>query len=215
MFRMVRVKKGKTQKRVYNYIKQQIETDTWLNGYHIIEQDLANSLSVSRTPIRGAIAQLIQEKYLKKETNRGVIVSKNKISNKEFVERTQLIELLCSHYLFQLQIKEYMVDREAFLSLVEINKNKQLNKEEFYDKFWQCFLVPLSNDLMKKTIMTQVSVIKLVKFPNASIDFLYKETEQLGKKVSLLLLDRKFELARKELRVYINRLNLELIDQQI
>lgn len=108
-----------------------------------------------------------------------------------------------------------MVDREAFLSLVEINKNKQLNKEEFYDKFWQCFLVPLSNDLMKKTIMTQVSAIKLVKFPNASIDFLYKETEQLGQKVSLLLLDRKFELARKELRVYINRLNLELIDQQI
>lgn len=215
MFRMVRVKKGKTQKKVYDYIKNQIETDTWLNGYHIIEQDLADSLAVSRTPIRGAIEQLIQEKYLKKETNRGVIVSKEKISNKEFVERTQLIELLCSHYLFQLQIKEYMVDNESFLSLVELSEKNQISREEFYDLFWHNFLIPLNNDLMKKTILTQVSSIQLVEFPNVSIDFLYKETQKLSQKITLLLVDKKFEMARKELRVYINRLNLELIDQQL
>lgn len=211
---MVRVKKGKTQKLVYDYIKKQIETDTWLNGYHIIEQDLANDLKVSRTPIRSAIDQLIDENYLKKEANRGVIVKKERISNKEFTERTQLIELLCSHYLFQLQIKEYLIDDQSFLSMEELNKPSS-NKEYYYDLFWQQFLSPLNNELMKSTILTQITSIKLVEFPNVSINFLYDETHKLSKKLSRLLLEKNYEVARKEIRVYINRLNLELIDQQI
>lgn len=212
---MVRVKKGKTQKLVYDYIKQQIETDTWLDGYHIIEQDLANELSVSRTPIRGAIEQLMQEKYLQKETNRGVVVKKERISHKEFIERTQMIELLCSHYLFQLQIKEYLIDNESFMSLKLLEQRTQISKEEYYHLFWRDFLMPLDNDLMKKTILTQLSSLTLVSFPNGTIDFLYDETMKLSQKIASSVLDKKFDVARKELRVYINRLNLELIDQQL
>ncbi|MGX4686401.1 GntR family transcriptional regulator [Vagococcus sp. JNUCC 83] len=209
------MKKGKTQKLVYDYIKQQIETDNWLDGYHIIEQDLANELSVSRTPIRGAIEQLMQEKYLQKETNRGVVVKKERISNKEFIERTQMIELLCSHYLFQLQIREYLIDNESFLSFKSLEQQSYISKEEYYHLFWRNFLMPLDNDLMKTTILTQLSSLTLVSFPNVSIDFLYDETMKLSQKIASSVLNRKFDVARKELRVYINRLNLELIDQQL
>ncbi|MGX6970214.1 GntR family transcriptional regulator [Vagococcus bubulae] len=208
------MRKGKTQKLVYEYVKKQIETDTWLNGYHIVEQDLANELQVSRTPIRSAIDQLIDEKYLRKEANRGVVVKKERISNKEFMERTQLIELLCSHYLFQLQIKEYLIDDQSFLPLEDLEKQSS-DKEYHYDLFWRKFLSPLSNELMKLTILTQIASIKLVDFPNVSVEFLYDETYKLSQKLPMLLLEKKFEVARKEIRVYINRLNLELIDQQI
>ena len=125
-----------------------------------------------------------------------------------------MIELLCSHYLFQLQIKEYLIDDQSFLSMEELNKPSS-NKEYYYDLFWQQFLSPLNNELMKSTILTQITSIKLVEFPNVSINFLYDETHKLSKKLSRLLLEKNYEVARKEIRVYINRLNLELIDQQI
>lgn len=208
------MKKGKTQQYVYDYMLQQIETDTWLNGYHIIEQDIANELNVSRTPIRGAIEQLIDAKYLEKTPNRGVIVRRRRIGNKEFIERTQLIELLCSHFLFQLQIKDSLIDHLAFSDLKDLTK-QTLDRENHYDMFWTYFLAPLKNDLMKASILTHASALKLVDFPNVSIKFLYDETNKLSKKLPTLLIDKQFDLARKEIRVYINRLNLELIDQQV
>ena len=212
---MVGLKKGKTQTYVYDFMLQQMETDNWLDGYHIIEQDIANELNVSRTPIRGAIEQLIEDKYLEKTPNRGVIVRKKRIGNKEFMERTQLIELLCSHFLFQLQIKESMIDELAFSELKELNKQSIKDKEQHYDLFWQLFLAPLRNELMKVSILTHVSALKLVDFPNVSIKFLYDETIKLSKKLPLLLIEKQYDIARKEIRVYINRLNLELIDQQV
>ena len=84
----------------------------------LVEQDIVNSLSISRTPIREAISSLTAEGYLEKETNRGVIVKKQVISPKEFIERSQLLEMLLSSYFFQLQAKYLMIDTEEFLKIL-------------------------------------------------------------------------------------------------
>lgn len=97
-----------------------------------------------------------------------------------------MIELLCSHYLFQLQIKEYLIDDQSFLSMEELNKPSS-NKEYYYDLFWQQFLSPLNNELMKSTILTQITSIKLVEFPNVSINFLYDETHKLSKIIKVII----------------------------
>ena len=70
----------------YDYIKNNIIEGRWGNDVRLVEQDISNELSISRTPIREAINSLIDEGYLEKETNRGVTVKKQIIAEKEFIE---------------------------------------------------------------------------------------------------------------------------------
>lgn len=94
------MKRKITQERVYNFLKQNIQEEKWISGMKLIEQDIADELSVSRTPVRQAMDQLVEEDYLVRLPNRGVYVRGKKMSRREFVERIQLLELLMSNYFF-------------------------------------------------------------------------------------------------------------------
>lgn len=211
------VKKSRMQLLAYNYIKDNIEKDKWENEVRLVEQDISNDLQISRTPIREAINCLILEGYLEKEVNRGVTVKKQIISVEEFVERTQLLELLLSNYLFQLQVKRLKFNTDKIkIFLTSLEKEQDFpKKKEYLGKILLEFLDNLENKIMKQIIIKNFQQLHYIIFPNETTDFLYQEINDCMIKLCNNIENSEYELARKTIRVFFNRLNLELIDQQI
>ncbi|WP_195854631.1 winged helix-turn-helix domain-containing protein [Aerococcus sanguinicola] len=68
---------GKTQKFeqvAYLYIKDQILRDNWKTGHHIVEADISDRLSMSRSPIRAALSVLEEEGIVETRPYRGYFV---------------------------------------------------------------------------------------------------------------------------------------------
>lgn len=210
------VKKSRMQQKAYDYIKGKIEDGTWQNDVRIVEQDISNELNISRTPIREAIKWLILEGYLEKVVNRGVVVKKQIISKEEFVERAQLLELLLSNYMFQLQIKNLSINLDSTIQKLESLKSETdlLEKQTVLMEILESFLVNLDNHIMKQIITKNFQQLHYVKFPHESPHFFYEEVINCFSNLCLHLGEKEFELARKDIRVFFNRVVLELIDQQ-
>lgn len=62
--------------KVYNYIKEQIVTRRLYPGNRIIEEEVAEAVGVSRTPIRAALSRLANVGLVQQIPNRGSYVSK-------------------------------------------------------------------------------------------------------------------------------------------
>ncbi|MFW7391486.1 GntR family transcriptional regulator [Vagococcus fluvialis] len=211
------VKKSRMQQMAYDYIKNNIIEGRWVNDVRLVEQDISNELSISRTPIREAINCLIIEGYLEKEANRGVIVKKQTISTKEFIERTQLLELLLSNYLFQLQVKHLKLPTDEVLEKIEKMKAQSdyTGKQKALGQCLESFLIEMDNQLIKQLVISNFEELHYVKFPNVPLLFLYDEVSYCLTSVCTHILSDSYELCRKDIRVFFNRLNLELIDQQV
>ncbi|HCM90699.1 MULTISPECIES: GntR family transcriptional regulator [Vagococcus] len=211
------MKKSRMQLLAYNYIKDNIEKDKWENEVRLVEQDISNELQISRTPIREAINSLILEGYLEKEVNRGVTVKKQIISVEEFVERTQLLELLLSNYLFQLQVKRLKFDTSKIkIYLINLEDEKDFSKKKLYlGEILLAFLGKLENKVVKQIIIKNFQQLHYIVFPNETPNFLNQEINDCMIKLCDNIEKNEYELARKTIRVFFNRLNLELIDQQI
>ena len=78
-----------------------------------------------------------------------------------------------------------------------------------------CFLNEMDNQLIKQLVITNFEQLHYVKFPNVPLLFLYDEVTNCIEKVCQHINEDAYELCRKDIRVFFNRLNLELIDQQI
>lgn len=209
------MRKSKSQDYAYHMIKHNIESGKWPDGFHLIEQDIADQLKMSRTPIREVILRLEIEGFVKRVANKGVVVCQHTISAKEFIERTQLLELLCSQYIYQLQIKEYTISQDMLESQLSYITAQEEESKEQYLSLWDTLIGPLENSVMKQIITEIVRKMTFVEFPHASLDFLYEETIKLFNDILIAFSQKNYEKARKLIRVYVNRLNLELIDQQI
>lgn len=205
------------QQMAYDYIKSNISEGRWPNEVHLVEQDISRELSISRTPIREAINCLIIEGYLEKEPNRGVVVKKQTISAKEFIERTQLLELLLSNYLFQLQVKRHQINLDEMLFLLDEMKQESdyVGKTKTLETILMVFLDAMDNQLVKQLVMTNFEQLLFVKFPNVPLLFLYDEVGKCLTSICKHIDTESYDLCRKDIRVFFNRLNLELIDQQI
>ncbi|MGY3766376.1 GntR family transcriptional regulator [Vagococcus vulneris] len=211
------MKSKRIQKIAYDYIKSNVESGVWRDDVKLVEQDISDTLSVSRTPVREAINELVTEGYLHKEPNKGVVVCKTKISAKEFLERTQLLELLFSSYLFQLEVKKINLDSIVNYDLLRrIDDERRVEDKKLASQvFLESFLSELDNRVMRQVIMNNFRQLYLTFFPTADNNFLYDE---MSRSFSLLIThldEKRFDLCRKDIRIFFNRLNLELIDQQI
>lgn len=210
-------KKLKAQEIAYEYIKEMIDSNSWETGVKLIEQDISETLGISRTPIREAIQRLVDEEYLQKEVNKGVTINKKIISKKEFVERSQLVEILLSNYIFQLQIKGQNLDVNTCQKILEeITFTNQVKKRaQQMTHFLELFFIEMDNHLIKSLIIKQFDQMSYAKFPHDSHHFYYDEFVRSFKKVLEHVNTQKYDFARKEIRIFVNRLNLELIDQQV
>jgi len=77
-------KKKSLRKVAYDYMKEQILYCGWVPGHVISERDLCEELGVSKTPIREAIMDLSNEKYVLINPRKSTTVSK--ISLRDAIE---------------------------------------------------------------------------------------------------------------------------------
>lgn len=86
------------KQQVYDIIKQRIADGTYVHGKHLQEIEIADELSVSRTPVREVIKQLVSEGILIDEPNKGACI-------KQFTEKE-----MTDIYAVKMLIECYAVD---------------------------------------------------------------------------------------------------------
>ncbi|MCR5099867.1 MAG: GntR family transcriptional regulator [Butyrivibrio sp.] len=115
------IKKNTTLKeQAYEQIREAINTNSLKPGTFLTEEQLSNMLSISRTPIRSALQQLVYEKLLSQDATGHIYVSK--ITEKNVTDASKVrIALEC----MALDCTDFPLSEEKLTYLEDIY-NKQL-----------------------------------------------------------------------------------------
>lgn len=147
----------------YTYIRNKIRAGELLPGTLLSENELAEALSMSRTPIRAAISRLETEGLLATLKNRGVLVKE--VSLKEAMDTVELL------FIFQKQAVEQMKDggeKPDLKRLMElIDRQLEAERHNQYSRYLEsamefvgCFTRVLNNTAISRIV--DISVEKLV-----------------------------------------------------
>lgn len=215
---------NKAEEKAYEYIKNQIVTGSWPPPTKIIEQDISNVLEISRSPVRSAIKRLADEGLLEVEPYKGAVVANKRLNKQEFVDRMEMLEMLLQQYLYLLESHNFHLDIQMLKDKVTV-VNDAINdrastKQIAYlgAQLMETLLVEQSNRYIRKTIISISEDILNVDFPRTSqtkVLALYQLfISGLSKTIEYLRQD-DFPKARKEIRIFVNRLMLEVIDQPL
>lgn len=99
---------GKTQKLeqvAYLHIKDQILSENWKSGFHIVEAFISEDLDISRSPIRAALSTLADEGFVDMIPYRGFFVGDN-LPKVDFVAHRLRYELIISYRMLDQMIKQ-------------------------------------------------------------------------------------------------------------
>lgn len=110
------IKKNSTLKeQAYEQIRQAINTNALKPGTFLTEEQLSSMLSISRTPIRSALQQLVYEKLLSQDATGHIYVSK--ITEKNVTDASRVrIALEC----MALDCAEFPIPTEKLAHIDEI-----------------------------------------------------------------------------------------------
>lgn len=205
--------KENRQTQAYHYMKEQIESQSWLPKQHIREVDVANSLNISRTPVRKAIDQLTSEGYLEKIPHKGIQVGKPDLTKKDFQNRMEFIELLLIHYFQKLQSNEQDFQTDDLAETLN-QMSVDLPIEEFLDlenAFWQQMLAYEDNDFIQMKIMTSFKEVYSQKGYFAQV-MKGSQPDKLKHFNNILgyLIDNNYPYVRREVRILLNQLILNI-----
>lgn len=86
---------------VYESIKEGILSNRFRPGYKLTNQEIAESLGVSRTPVRESLERLYQERYVTRIPNRGYFVADIGVDEvRELYETREALELYALDQVF-------------------------------------------------------------------------------------------------------------------
>ncbi|HZH92486.1 MAG TPA: GntR family transcriptional regulator, partial [Tissierellaceae bacterium] len=104
-------------KIVVDYIKESILSGLYKEGDHILETEVANTLGISRAPVREAIKELEKEGIVQTLPRRGTFVTKFSLEDiKEVFE----IRMLLENNIFKILIYENKLSDEDFINLEKL-----------------------------------------------------------------------------------------------
>ena len=120
------------RERVYEYLKTAILSGHLNPGERLTEENLANALGVSRTPVREALHKLESEGLIKIRKKRGFIVSRD--SNEEVEELFELRSILEG---YTLRIISQSISEETYHRLEGFIQNAEeaLRRKKIEDVF--------------------------------------------------------------------------------
>lgn len=99
---------------VVDYIKESILAGTYREGDHILETEVANTLGISRAPVREAIKELEKEGIVQTLPRRGTFVTKYSMDDiKEVFE----IRMLLENNIFKILIYDKKLTKDDFMHL--------------------------------------------------------------------------------------------------
>ncbi|MGX6979788.1 GntR family transcriptional regulator [Vagococcus elongatus] len=210
--------KKKAETRVLDYLMTQITNGKLTPKMKLNEVDVALELNVSRSPVRAAFKKLESLGYLEIRPNKGAFVREKNLTQQEFIDRMQVFELLFSQYMFDVERWEQIFSEEKILPLTEKLTEVQKTEEQEYlikDLLTE-ILIFQKNHYYRELMMTIVDEFLAADFSRYSIrqaDLMSLFIKFLSSIVSNLLL-RKYAYARKEIRLFVNRVSLQLLDKQ-
>jgi len=209
--------KKKLDQVVYEHIVRQIENGQLLQREHVTEQGVADELQISRTPVRKAFNRLVEDNYLEMIENIGVRVKNQELDSKGFQDRLDFIERLINHYLFDLEKKELTFDSSKLQAHI-VDMKKMTEKEGYeYESneldYWCDLLEYSENEYTKNSIM---KAIHNILFDDGFIYEIMKDSRQLKSKHLTILMDyltdSNYVKARREVRILLNQLKLNVIE---
>lgn len=156
----------------YDYIRQQIMLGEFMPGTLLSENELAETLNMSRTPVRAAIAQLEYEGLAVSLKNRGILVKE--LSMKEALD---MIDIMYTFQLYALSHIESQGDRPDLKKLKEyLDLQLEATRQGAYHlyvdntlRFTQCFISVTNNNTMLKIMEAHASKLVLYSTINYKI----------------------------------------------
>lgn len=216
------VKTQNYKEKAYLYIKDQIDNNVLLPDTHLKEIELSETLNMSRTPIRKAMAQLEKEGYIRIEPYRGATVAKTDLNSKAIVERLQFIEFLSNNLFKQMQNRDIEIDatelNKRMRDVLEASDREDM--EQYYNaesEFFRFLISYHSNGYFRQITMKTVMIIHNLyhkEFEKSPSGF-YKErqsTKAIYEALYKTLTERDYPNAHKQIRLWINQLILKQIN---
>ncbi|MBC6296425.1 GntR family transcriptional regulator [Listeria sp. FSL L7-1517] len=121
------------ERLAYYTIKEKILSGKLHVGQHISEAGIAKELSISRTPVRKAIAILVSEELIEYELNRGAIVIESSMSAGRFIELLEMGEILIIQTIEKCKNKNLTYKPEKGDAI--LNEMRQIGKEDDGDMY--------------------------------------------------------------------------------
>ena len=159
-------------KQAYDYIRERIMLGEFMPGELLSENELADRLGMSRTPVRTAISQLETEGFVASLKNRGILVKE--LSMKEALD---LIEVLYTFQLFSVDLMEErgeLPDLELLGRLLreQLVATAQGDYASYVDRsmqFTRALVAVTHNNAMLRTIDASIDKIRLYATVNYKI----------------------------------------------
>ena len=211
------MKRKKLDQIAYEYIVDRIESGQLFEREHITEQKIANELEISRTPIRRAFERLEEDNYLENIANMGVRVKVQKLTAIDFQNRLDFFERLINHYLFDLEKREIALDLEEIteqvlqMEAVKSDDDQTFDKYEF--QYWKNILAHEQNRYSVKVLLNTLREIFDV---DGQLQHIMKDSRMLKinhyQKITDFLKEEDYAYARREIRIIVNQLKLNVIE---
>ena len=211
------MQKKKLDQVVYEYVITQIDQNELFQREHITEQYIANQLEISRTPVRRAFPRLVEDNYLENVKNVGVRVKIRSLTKKDFQERVDLFERLINHYIFDLEKKEKVFDTKILEQIVIELENEVNAEDQLFEKieceFWKELLKYSANNYSKKIL---IQTIKQMLQDKGEVHQVLKGSRTLKlnhfRDLITHLEQLKYPLVRREVRILLNKLKLNVLE---
>ena len=115
--------KKSLSQRAYEILKEAIVTGEFLQGQILTEEQLAQELAISRTPVRSAVKQLEYEGLVEINSSRSIVVAK--ITEKDIKDAVQARNLV------EVEVAGILAESASKEQCEELRKIIQLQKESF------------------------------------------------------------------------------------
>lgn len=217
---------GKTQKLeqvAYLHIKDQILSENWKSGFHIVEAFISEDLDISRSPIRAALSTLADEGFVDMIPYRGFFVGDN-VPKVDFVAHRLRYELIISYRMLDQMIKQ-KVKGENYKDILDEkvlavqNAYEHKNFDDFFtasEALLKTILDIGNHDYLvnealecSHTVMTAILEKYHTDEPKDFILDMYPFMMYLGDLVRLLA-ENRFNDARVLFEIIINYLKMQL-----
>lgn len=217
---------GKTQKLeqvAYLHIKDQILSENWKSGFHIVEAFISEDLDISRSPIRAALSTLADEGFVDMIPYRGFFVGDN-VPKVDFVAHRLRYELIISYRMLDQMIKQ-KVEGETYKDILDEkvlavqNAYEHKNFDDFFttsEALLKTILDIGNHDYLvnealecSHTVMTAILEKYHTDEPKDFILDMYPFMMYLGDLVRLIA-ENRFNDARVLFEIIINYLKMQL-----
>lgn len=206
------------EEKVYEYLKGRIEDGLFVAYSNIIETEIAQELSVSRSPVRSALKRLREEGLVEIIPYKGTFVKPRMLTKEEIVNQIQVFELLFIQYIFQLETKfkelplrQLWKLNEAIETSQDLGEKQQLANQLIHElisqqdnQYYRELLTEMFKTIIESQLLDEETSVRkrIVAF------------EKQMPKVLSFLQKKEYPYARKELRILFNQWSLDLIDEQ-